>query len=106
MTHKPLFPHDEIKKMIESQKVVIFGKGEKDMPECGFTMKVQEIFKSLGEDYAMFNILANEALWREMWTYSDWPTFPQVYVNGEFIGGCDITEEMHASGELKKMLEK
>lgn len=103
---KPLFPHDEIKKMIDSQKVVIFGKGEKEAPECGFTMKVQGIFNFLEEDYGMFNILTNEPLWQEMWAYSDWPTFPQVYVNGEFIGGCDIVVEMYESGELKKMLEK
>ena len=95
-----LFPHDAIKDIIKSNPVVIFGKGEKDMPQCGFTAQIQQIFEEIYPKYSMINILDNEALRAEMKVFSDWPTFPQIYINGEFIGGCDIVVEMYQNGDI------
>ncbi len=67
---------------------------------CGFTAKVQAVFEELGLDYEMVNILTDQNLREEMKTFSDWPTFPQVYLNGEFLGGCDIILEMHENGQF------
>lgn len=95
------YSHEEIQKLIDAHPVLIFGKGEKGQPFCGFTAQVQGVFEDLGIDYHMVNILADQALRAEMKTFSDWPTFPQVYLNGEFMGGCDIIVEMHEKGQLQ-----
>jgi len=94
------YPHEDIQALINSETVVIFGKGEKDQPMCGFTANVQQAFESLGIDYLMINILSDEDLRLEMKTFSEWPTFPQVYINQEFIGGCDIVLELYKNGQL------
>jgi len=94
------YPHADIKKIITDHPIVIFGKGEKAQPFCGFTAQVQAVFEDLGIDYHMVNILTDQTLRAEMKTFSDWPTFPQIYLNGEFLGGCDILLEMHANGQL------
>lgn len=94
------YSHDEIRQLIAAHPIVIFGKGEKGQPFCGFTAQVQGVFDDLGLDYHMVNILNDQALRAEMKVFSDWPTFPQVYLNGEFIGGCDIIVEMHEKGQL------
>jgi monothiol glutaredoxin len=101
-----MFPHEIIQKMITENRVVIFGKGEKDDPYCGFTAQVQRVFENekFFPAYAMVNILENEALRAEMKIFSDWPTFPQVYIDGEFIGGYDIVLEMAENGDLEKRL--
>ncbi len=99
MTEK--FSHSEIQKIIDTHNVVIFGKGEKGQPVCGFTARVQIIFEDLGADYEMINILSDPNLRAEMKVFSDWPTFPQVYIDGQFIGGCDIVEEMHRTGKFE-----
>jgi monothiol glutaredoxin len=99
------FSRDEIQKIIDSEKVVIFGKGEKHEPRCGFTMNVQNIFDDVYPDYKMVNVLGNRELREEMKTFSDWPTFPQIYVNGEFIGGGDIAQEMYEGGEFERTLK-
>ena len=95
-----LYPHTEIKALIASNPIVVFGKGEQGQPMCGFTAKVQNVFEDLDLEYAMVNILKDSDLRAEMKTFSDWPTFPQVYLNGEFIGGCDIVLEMHENGQF------
>lgn len=96
-----LYPHNEIRNLIEGSSIVLFGKGEKSQPMCGFTAQVQAVFEDLGLDYEMINILEDQNLRTEMKTFSDWPTFPQVYVNGEFLGGCDIILEMQANGKFQ-----
>lgn len=93
--------HEEIRAIITKHPLVIFGKGEKHQPMCGFTAQVQTVFEDLGIDYHMVNILTDQALRAEMKTFSQWPTFPQVYINGEFIGGCDIVVEMHENGQFQ-----
>ena len=99
-------PTDEIQKIITSEKVVIFGKGEKNEPRCGFTQQVQHIFDDVYPEYKMMNVLGNRELRQKMKIFSDWPTFPQIYINGKFIGGGDICQEMYEEGELKILLMK
>ena len=96
----------ERQKEISENKIVIYGKGTKLMPMCGFTGMVLEIVRSLEKPFHMVNILENEEIRSGMKEFSNWPTFPQVYVDGEFVGGCDIVREMHENGELQQVVEK
>lgn len=91
---------------LSGSDVVIYGKGTKLMPMCGFTAQVIQIFRELSAQFKVVNILDSEELRQGMKLYSDWPTFPQIYVRGEFIGGCDIVTEIYRSGELESLLEK
>jgi monothiol glutaredoxin len=98
---------EEIRKKIESQinqnKILIYMKGTKEMPQCGFSAKVVEIFKSYGVPFETVNVLADPELRQALKEFSNWPTFPQVYINGKFIGGCDICVEMDERGELEPL---
>lgn len=91
---------------VKGQKVVLFVKGTKSFPQCGFSGAVIEVFKQLGVPFECVNILADQELRQAMKEYSSWPTFPQVYVGGEFIGGADIVREMHEKGELEPLVKK
>ncbi|OIT06441.1 monothiol glutaredoxin-s7, chloroplastic [Nicotiana attenuata] len=82
---------DTLDKVVTSQKIVLFMKGTKDFPQCGFSNTVVQILKSLNAPFETINILENEALRQGLKEYSSWPTFPQLYIDGEFFGGCDIT---------------
>lgn len=93
-------------KVVTSQKVILFMKGTKDFPQCGFSHTVVQILKSLNTPFETINILENEMLRQGLKEYSSWPTFPQLYIDGEFFGGCDITVEAYKSGELQEVLEK
>ncbi|XP_060193116.1 uncharacterized protein LOC132622528 [Lycium barbarum] len=93
-------------KVVTSQKIVLFMKGTKDFPQCGFSNTVVSILKSLNAPFETINILENEALRQGLKEYSSWPTFPQLYIDGEFFGGCDITVEAYKSGELQELLER
>ncbi|KAF2301701.1 hypothetical protein GH714_028721 [Hevea brasiliensis] len=93
-------------KVVTSQKVVLFMKGTKDFPQCGFSNTVVQILNSLNVPYETINILENEVLRQGLKEYSNWPTFPQLYIDGEFYGGCDITVEAYKSGELQELLER
>jgi monothiol glutaredoxin len=84
--------------------VVLFMKGVPDQPRCGFSATVVQILDHLGVDFAGVDVLQSDALRQGIKRYSDWPTIPQLYVKGEFVGGCDIIREMYASGELKTLL--
>ena len=97
---------DEIKRDISSNKIIIYMKGTPDAPLCGFSAQVASILKTYKVPFAARNVLENEELRSAIKEYSDWPTIPQVYIAGQFIGGCDIMTEMHNSGELRKVLEK
>ena len=92
--------------LLAQNKVLLFVKGTKNFPQCGFSNAVINIFKEIGANFETVNILAEQDLRTGMKEYSQWPTFPQVYVNGEFIGGCDIVREMHAKGELAPIVKK
>ncbi len=93
-----------IKKTVEDHPVVLFMKGVPDSPQCGFSAVVVQILDHLGVDFVGVNVLQNDQLREGIKTYSDWPTIPQLYVKGEFVGGCDIVREMFQAGELKTLL--
>ena len=95
----------EIKKLIDTNDVCLFMKGVPDAPQCGFSMTVSNILKHLNVNFKGVNVLEDQNLRQGIKEYSDWPTIPQLYTKGEFIGGCDIVKEMFESGELKSLLE-
>ena len=96
----------EIENIINNNKVCLFMKGSAEAPQCGFSMAVSNILKHLNVSYKGINVLEDENLRQGIKEYSDWPTVPQLYIKGEFIGGCDIVKEMFEKGELKKLLEE
>ena len=96
---------NDIKKIIKENNVCLFMKGTPEAPECGFSMAVANVLKHLNVQYKSINVLENQDLRQGIKDYSDWPTIPQLYVKGEFIGGCDIVKEMFEKGELKEMLK-
>ena len=93
-----------IKSKIDANPVMLFMKGTPKFPQCGFSAAVVQILDFLGVDYGSENVLADPALRQGIKDYSDWPTIPQLYVKGEFVGGCDIVREMFQEGELKTYL--
>ena len=90
---------------INNNEVCLFMKGTPDAPQCGFSMAVSNILKMLEVNFKGVNVLENQNLREGIKVYSDWPTIPQLYINNEFIGGCDIIKEMYENGELVKLLE-
>ena len=95
----------QIKDTVSGNDVVLFMKGTKSMPQCGFSSRVAGVLNFMGVDFADVNVLADDALRQGIKDYSDWPTVPQLYVKGEFVGGCDIITEMTMSGELDQLFE-
>ncbi len=91
---------------LKSNKVILFMKGTPQMPQCGFSAKALNMLQSYSVPFATFNILNDEDIRQGLKEYSDWPTYPQLYVNSQLIGGCDIIAELHENGELKEILEK
>ena len=97
--------HDIIHEQVTTHPVVLYMKGTPQFPQCGFSATVAEILKRSGvTDYFSVNVLEDADIRPGIKEYANWPTIPQLYVNGEFIGGCDIVREMYASGELQKVL--
>jgi monothiol glutaredoxin len=96
--------HDFIAKTVAEHPVVLFMKGVPEAPQCGFSAQVVQILDHLGADFVGVNVLQNDQLRDGIKTFSDWPTIPQLYVKGEFVGGCDIIREMFQTGELKPFL--
>ena len=96
---------DKIKLLIKENKVCLFMKGTPDSPQCGFSMTVSNVLKHLNVNFRGVNVLEDENLRQGIKEFSDWPTIPQLYINEEFIGGCDIVKEMFEKGELKKFLK-
>jgi monothiol glutaredoxin len=95
---------DWLGKQIAGNDVVLFMKGTKEMPQCGFSMQVAQILNYLGVDFKDINVLDDLAVREGIKAYSNWPTIPQLYVKGEFVGGCDIVREMFQAGELQELL--
>tara|TARA_B110000971_G_scaffold204472_1_gene225975 strand:+ start:1455 stop:1772 length:318 start_codon:yes stop_codon:yes gene_type:complete len=95
----------ELKKIIDSNDICLFMKGVPEAPQCGFSMAVSNILKHLNLNFKGINVLENESLRQGIKEYSDWPTIPQLYIKGEFIGGCDIIKELFEKGELKEILK-
>jgi len=96
---------DRIKQHLESNPVVLFMKGTPDFPQCGFSAQAVAALRACGSQFAAVNIFEDPELREALKVYSNWPTYPQLYVGGELIGGCDIVVEMYHSGELGKLLE-
>jgi len=94
----------DLGKLVHSHRVVLFMKGNRRFPACGFSATVVGILDQLTSEYGTVNILEDQAIRDGMKEYSSWPTFPQLYVDGQLVGGCDIVKEMHAQGELRKLL--
>ncbi|MBV2361078.1 Grx4 family monothiol glutaredoxin [Thalassococcus sp. CAU 1522] len=97
---------DQIKDTVAANDVVLFMKGTKEMPQCGFSSRVAGVLNYMGVEFKDVNVLADEALRQGIKDYSDWPTIPQLYVKGEFVGGCDIVTEMTLSGELDALFDQ
>ena len=95
---------DRIKKTIGQQRIMLFMKGSPSMPQCGFSANVVQLLKRAGADFGSYNILADNELREGLKQYSSWPTFPQLYVDGQLVGGADIVRELEASGQLASTL--
>ena len=98
--------HDRIRKQLAANPVLIYMKGSPDFPQCGFSARAVEALKQCEVPFAFVNIYENEDVYRALPEYANWPTFPQLFVNGELVGGCDITLDLHVQGELKRMLSE
>lgn len=96
----------QIKDTVTNNDVVLFMKGTKSMPQCGFSSRVAGVLNFMGVEFADVNVLADEGIRQGIKDFSDWPTIPQLYVKGEFVGGCDIITEMTLSGELDTLFSE
>lgn len=103
MTDQPSM-QDQIKQTVTDNDIVLFMKGNANFPQCGFSGKTVQILQALDTQFVTVDVLSNDDVRQGIKEYSDWPTIPQLYVKGEFIGGCDIVTEMYESGELKEAL--
>jgi monothiol glutaredoxin len=97
--------HDRIHSLVQQNKIMVFMKGNKLMPQCGFSNNVVQILNTLGVPYETVDVLDDPEIRQGIKEYSSWPTIPQVYVNGEFLGGSDILIELYQKGELQQMVE-
>ena len=96
---------EEIKAQVEENPILLYMKGSPDAPQCGFSSQASQVLMACGERFAYIDILANPEIRATLPQFSDWPTFPQLFINGELIGGCDIIIEMYQSGELEPMIK-
>lgn len=97
---------ERMQSMVDRNKILLFVKGTKSQPQCGFSAQTIQIFNQLEKPFETVDILAYPEIRARMEEFSKWPTFPQVFIGGRFIGGCDIATEMYESGELKPLVEK
>ncbi len=96
---------EQLKQVIEENEIILFMKGTPEFPQCGFSGRTAQILEACDVKYASVNVLADDTVREGIKKYSSWPTVPQLYVRGEFIGGCDIMMEMYENGELEKLLK-
>lgn len=97
---------EKIRAQIAGNPIIVYMKGSPDMPQCGFSARTVQALKACGAEFAYVNIFEDPEVYQNLPRYSNWPTFPQVYFNGELIGGCDITLELFQRGELQKMVQE
>jgi len=95
----------KIDELVKSKNVLLFMKGSPELPQCGFSMTVSKILKDLNIKFHSINVLEDEEIREGIKKYSNWPTIPQLYIKGNFVGGCDIVKEMYQKGELQKILK-
>ncbi len=96
----------KIKQQLESDKIVLYMKGTPQAPMCGFSAQVVKLLGAVGAKYSSFDVLADNEIRQGVKEYSNWPTFPQLYINGELVGGCDIVTELYQRGELQQLVAK
>lgn len=97
---------ERIKQQVTDNPIILYMKGTPDFPQCGFSARTVQAIKACSVPFAYVNIYEDEEIYRALPKFANWPTFPQLYVKGELIGGCDITLDLHQSGELEKMLKE
>lgn len=97
---------DRIKQQLESDRIVLYMKGNPEAPMCGFSAQVVKLLGAVGAKYTSFDVLADGEIRQGLKEYSNWPTFPQLYVDGELVGGCDIVTELYQRGELQQLVAK
>ena len=97
---------DTIKQQIADNKVILYMKGSPTAPQCGFSQRASQLIMACGQRFAYVDILANPEIRTELPKFANWPTFPQLWVNGELVGGCDIITEMYDKGELKPLIDE
>lgn len=97
---------DRIREQVEKNPVIIFMKGTPQLPQCGFSSRAAEALKRCGAEFAYVNVLADPEIFQNLPRFANWPTFPQIYINGELIGGCDITLELFEKGDLQRMVKE
>jgi monothiol glutaredoxin len=97
---------DRIRQQVESNPVIIYMKGTPQFPMCGFSSRAAQALAATGIPFAYVNVLNDLEIFQNLPRYADWPTFPQIFIGGDLIGGCDITLELYQSGELKELMEK
>lgn len=98
-------PLERIKKQVSDNPIVIYMKGTPQFPSCGFSSRTAAALADVGIEFSYVNVLDDQEIFEHLPQFAQWPTFPQVYIKGELIGGCDITLELHESGELAKMMQ-
>lgn len=96
---------ERIKEQVENNPVVIYMKGTPENPRCGFSQRASQALAATGLPFSYVNVLEDPEIFENLPRYADWPTFPQIYVGGDLIGGCDITVELHQNGDLQKLVE-
>ena len=96
---------EKIEAAVKENKIMIFMKGNRSFPQCGFSAATVEVFEELGAPYSTVDVLADQEVRDAIKSYSNWPTIPQVFINGKFVGGCDIVRELHSSGELRTLVK-
>lgn len=96
---------DTIKEQVEGNAIILYMKGTPQLPQCGFSARTVQALMACGERFAYVNVLENPEIRENLKVYSNWPTFPQLYVKGELVGGCDIIMEMFENGELKELIQ-
>jgi monothiol glutaredoxin len=97
--------HDRIQSLVDKNKVLIFMKGNREIPQCGFSATVVEVFKRLGVPFETVDVLEDSEIREGVKGFSNWPTIPQVYVDGRFVGGCDIIRDLYSRGELEALVK-
>lgn len=97
---------ERIKQSIESNSIILFMKGTPEFPQCGFSSRASQALAACGSEFAYVNVLADPEVRENLHRYADWPTFPQLYINGELVGGCDIILELYENGELQKLVDQ
>jgi len=97
---------DRIREDVTGNNVIIYMKGTPEMPRCGFSAATIEVLQSLNVPFKAVDVLADPEVWQGVKEFSDWPTIPQVFIGGQFVGGCDIVREMHAKGELAPLVKQ